>query len=303
MRSIGILKNLSLAERFSDFLYTKGIHNDIEPADEGTWEIWVHSEDQLEEAAGLLQVFLADPDDTVYTQAQRESQQKASADRKKQARSRTRYVDVRTTWGRDRRAGIGFFTLIFIIISVVVGVLTKLGMSHEVVRYLTIADFWIEGRDMYGTPGFQNILEGQIWRVLTPIFLHFGLIHLLFNMLWLKDLGSMIENRQGTIKLVMLVVIIGVVSNIGQYLVTPSPIFGGMSGVVYGLLGYIWFRGKFDPSSGLYLHNFIVWMMGIWFFLCLFGFVGNIANTAHAVGLVMGLAWGYLSAKRIAFLK
>ncbi|MHC4945345.1 MAG: rhomboid family intramembrane serine protease, partial [Planctomycetota bacterium] len=200
-------------------------------------------------------------------------------------------------------AGIGFFTLIFIIISVVVGLLTKLGMAHEVVRYLTITDYWIEGRDLVWMPGLQDILDGQIWRVLTPIFLHFGLIHLLFNMLWLKDLGSMIENRQGTLKLVLLVVIIGVVSNLGEYLVTNFPRFGGMSGVVYGLLGYIWVRGRYDPSSGLFLHNFIAWMMGIWFFLCLFGFVGNIANTAHAVGLVLGLAWGYLSAKRIGFMK
>ena len=71
-----------------------------------------------------------------------------------------------------------------------------------------------------------------------------------------------------------------------------------MSGVVYGLLGYIWIRGKFDPGSGLYLHSSTVIMMLIWFFACLSGYLGQIANTAHTVGLLMGMAWGFVSGLR-----
>ena len=71
----------------------------------------------------------------------------------------------------------------------------------------------------------------------------------------------------------------------------------GMSGVVYGLLGYAWMKGRFDPGSGLLLHPQTVAMMLIWFFLCLTGLMGNIANTAHAVGLVLGIAWGYASSQ------
>ena len=83
-----------------------------------------------------------------------------------------------------------------------------------------------------------------------------------------------------------------------RILLTPGPVFGGMSGVVYGLLGYVWIRGKFDPGSGLYLHSYTVTMMIIWFVACLTGVLGPIANTAHAAGLVMGMAWGYLSSLR-----
>jgi GlpG protein len=92
--------------------------------------------------------------------------------------------------------------------------------------------------------------------------------------------------------------VIAGLSNLGQMYMS-GPGFGGMSGVVYGLLGYIWIRGKFDPASGLYLHSSTVIMMLIWFFIC---FAPNaipgmprIANTAHAVGLVSGMVWGYLS--------
>ena len=88
-------------------------------------------------------------------------------------------------------------------------------------------------------------------------------------------------------------------SNVLQFYVEGSPLFGGMSGVVYGLLGYIWLRGKFDPGSGLYLHSSTVTMMIIWFFICLSGLLPfNVANTAHGVGLAMGMAWGYLSSLR-----
>jgi GlpG protein len=61
------------------------------------------------------------------------------------------------------------------------------------------------------------------------------------------------------------------------------------------LLGYIWIKGKFDPSSGLYLHPHTVAMMLIWFVLCMTPLVPRIANGAHAVGLGLGVLWGFLA--------
>jgi GlpG protein len=121
-----------------------------------------------------------------------------------------------------------------------------------------------------------------------------GFIHILFNMLWLYDLGGMIERRLGTLQLLLMVTAIGVASNLAQYFVS-GPRFGGMSGVVYGLLGYIWIRGKLDPGSGFFLHPTIAMMMLIWL---LFGYTGalNMANTVHTVGLITGLAWGAAAA-------
>ena len=81
-----------------------------------------------------------------------------------------------------------------------------------------------------------------------------------------------------------------------QYLLS-GPSFGGMSGVVYGLLGYIWMQGRFNPASGLSLQPQTVTMMILWFFLCLTGMVGHVANTVHAVGLAGGIAWGFLDAQ------
>ena len=113
-------------------------------------------------------------------------------------------------------------------------------------------------------------------------------------MLWLYDLGSMIEGREGTTRMASLVLVTAALSNLGQYYAT-NPFFGGMSGVVYGLLGYVWMKGKFDPASGLYLHPQTVTMMLIWFFLCWTPFIPHVANICHGVGLLVGLTWGFLT--------
>jgi GlpG protein len=135
--------------------------------------------------------------------------------------------------------------------------------------------------------------------LITPIFIHFGLQHLLFNMLVLRDLGGIVETCQGSRRLALLVVVFALGSNLGQY-VLAGPFFGGMSGVLYGIFGYIWVRSQCDPGSGLALSPLTVGIMLVWFFLCLYGVVGTVANGAHGVGLVMGIVWGGLPlAKRI----
>ena len=71
-----------------------------------------------------------------------------------------------------------------------------------------------------------------------------------------------------------------------------------MSGVNYGLFGYIWMKGKFDPGDGLELNPTTITILLAWFVICFTGVFGNIANGAHAGGLAVGAAWGYLSALR-----
>jgi GlpG protein len=67
-----------------------------------------------------------------------------------------------------------------------------------------------------------------------------------------------------------------------------------MSGVVYGLLGYVWMMARFRPGEGLFMHPVTILTMMVWFFLGFFGLLGPIANTIHAVGLGLGLGWGLI---------
>ena len=178
-------------------------------------------------------------------------------------------------------------TIALIAISVVVAVVSKLGASEQVLDYLFIAD--------PNGGGLGAIASGQVWRLITPIFIHFGLMHIVFNMMWMWDLGKLVEMRRGTLFLAAFVVIDGVASNLTQYLLAGSPFFGGMSGVVYGLLGFVWMQGHYNPRFGYKLNQPTVVMMLVWFVLCWAGVLGPIANWAHTAGLLIGTAWGFVS--------
>ena len=139
----------------------------------------------------------------------------------------------------------------------------------------------------------------QYWRLLTPIFLHFNLLHIVFNMLWLWDLGSRVELVQGRWRLLGIVLLIGVASNFTQAVAQQS-VFGGMSGVDYGLLGYCWIWGWLRrdpvlhvpiPVMAIMLGMLVLGMTGV---MQLMG-VGAIANAAHIGGLVMGLLLGVVT--------
>ncbi|PIP93624.1 MAG: hypothetical protein COW00_03735 [Bdellovibrio sp. CG12_big_fil_rev_8_21_14_0_65_39_13] len=135
---------------------------------------------------------------------------------------------------------------------------------------------------------FESIMRGELWRLWTPIFMHFGILHILFNLMWLKDLGSVFESKYGPLFLLTFVSIVGAASNISQYLV-GGPRFGGMSGVVYGLLGLLWVLPKMRDDFEYKLPKRDTTLMIAWFFLCLTGVFGPIANMAHAVGASGGI--------------
>jgi GlpG protein len=142
------------------------------------------------------------------------------------------------------------------------------------------------------------VRHGEVWRLVTPMFIHFGIFHILFNMMWLRDLGSMFEARLSSWYLALFVVVTAAFSNWLQFIVTKHVIFGGMSGVVYALIGYVWIRGRFDPAAGMMLDKQnLIWAL-IFFVLCFTGLLGAIANYAHFGGLAMGMAWALVDSKR-----
>lgn len=141
----------------------------------------------------------------------------------------------------------------------------------------------------------------QWWRLVTPIFLHFGWMHLAFNALWYWELGRRIEMRSGSLWLLGLTLLFALVSNGGQWLVSgPTTLFGGLSGVLYGLLGYCWLYQLISPNVHFDLPKGVVIMMLAWLVLCMSGLVtalgfGAIANAAHVSGLVIGCVCGVIA--------
>lgn len=157
-------------------------------------------------------------------------------------------------------------------------------------------------------PLFEKIREGELWRLFTPCLLHNDILHLLFNMLWLFVLGKPIERRLGPRRYILLILLIGIFSNTCQYFMSGSN-FIGFSGVVCGLLAFIWIRQKIAPWEGYpiqsgtihFLFYFILAMLGLQLFsfameiLNKESFTPGIANTAHFAGAFIGALLGYLS--------
>jgi len=136
----------------------------------------------------------------------------------------------------------------------------------------------------------ETMQAHEYWRLLTPMFIHFGLLHLAFNMLSLYRLGSQIENLQGTRLFLGLVALTQIPGALVQFGVS-GPLFGGMSGVVYGLFGFCWMQARYASRGYSVSGQDTMWIMG-WFVLCATGLVGHIANAQHALGLFFGLLAG-----------
>jgi len=133
--------------------------------------------------------------------------------------------------------------------------------------------------------------RGELWRFVSPIFLHFGVLHILFNMQWMWGLGRWIEFTRGTPRYVALVLIIAVISNLSQ-LYWSGPLFGGMSGVVFGLIGYTWMKGRTAPEDGIGLPQDQIVYSIFFLLICMTGALGPIANAAHLSGFAVGIVLG-----------
>jgi GlpG protein len=139
---------------------------------------------------------------------------------------------------------------------------------------------------------------GQWWRLLGPALIHFSVLHIAFNLLWWWSLGKQIEMTFGLSSLLMLFVFSAVVSNVAQLLVS-GPNFGGLSGVVYALVGCVWWLGWLKPNWGLSLPKPIVMFLLIWLVV---GYLDvlpvHMANTAHMAGLICGCLFAWLLVTR-----
>ncbi|GGC98539.1 rhomboid family intramembrane serine protease [Vreelandella lutescens] len=193
-------------------------------------------------------------------------------------------------------------TALMIVISVGVFALTGV-FGDLLIVALTIVPVGIAGGQLvYGSLA-DTVMGGQVWRLLSPAFLHFGWMHLIFNLMWVWYFGQQIELRQGSKMMLLLLLVAGIGANVAQY-VTGTVLFGGMSGVVYALLAHVWLMSRRAPQSGFFVPQMLVIFMLGWMVFTMtdiagtVGF-GNVANEAHLGGLLVGLATGwYYSSKR-----
>lgn len=276
--------------RFSQWLNSQGVqHRIIEEF--GKQVVYIQNEALKEQVLQALGRYIDEP--SVHSQL--DDWVNANASKLNQTASRVSY---RSLYARatPKQAPI-IFSLI--IICSVVAFLSNFGQAGAFIGSLLILDPFSLPPDL-GSPASRwnallgVLVAGDIWRVITPDFIHFSPMHITFNLLMLWVLGGQLEIEKGSVSFLALVIFVSVVSNIAQLLETHY-MFGGMSGVVYGLVGYCWLWRYYQPSiffPDALLKFSLVWLMLGYTPVTEWLGLGKMANAAHLYGLIAGLIWG-----------
>jgi GlpG protein len=311
MRQLGKLPTESDAHRLSAWLVTQRIDALAEPDGDG-WAVWVRDEDHLAEARAAFDHFRANPEDPRYRGAESTAERLRREEERDRQKARGNIVEMRGQWGTGfrgaaRRCPLALALIgLSILATLAAGTFRPGGENRGVITKLLFVDDDLVRKgdgDMWA-----SIRRGEVWRLVTPIFLHFGIIHLLFNSFWIFDLGGQIENRKGSRYFFLLALVLAVLANVGQALEVDvrqsRDAFGGLSGVTYGLFGYVLIKLRFGNREGYRLSQANIFLGMLWFVLCLarsfsgegggmLSFIPPIANSAHTVGLFVGMAIAY----------
>ncbi|MFM5881370.1 rhomboid family intramembrane serine protease GlpG [Aeromonas sanarellii] len=265
-----VLGDARMAQALVDYLATLGIPCELTQSELGV-SVWLADERRLAQAQQEVKRFLAEPNHPRYMEA---SWQSGRAD------ARIDYSKGMTDPITDFLHQAGPLTLVVIIACLAIYALDAIGLPifDELAFHPTLAQF----------------TDWQAWRYVTPAFIHFSVLHLVFNLLWWWYLGGQIEQRLGSGKLFILLIVGAALPNIAEFFAS-GPRFGGLSGVVYALLGYSWLRARLQPDCGLAMPPALMGFMLVWLVLGFFDMLGTpTANMAHLVGLLVGLAQGWL---------
>lgn len=267
MLMITSFANPRMAQAFTDYMATLGIVLTLQQHQ--TTDIWLADESRFEQVERELAAFLENPNHSRYLSASWQTGQLNSG---------LRYQRYPFRQVIAQRAGP--LTIAGLVTCAIIFILMQWLGDRPVMIWLA----W----------PWNPELRFEAWRYITHALLHFSLLHILFNLIWWWYLGGAVEKRLGTGKLMTIFLVAAILGGFVQNAFS-GPWFGGLSGVVYALIGYVWLRGERDPNGGLYLQR------GVFIFALLWLVVGwfnnpfiSIANASHVSGLLIGLSMAAL---------
>jgi len=276
MIEIGQLPNARLAQAFIDYLKGLNIQCQAVSHAHGIDLIINNPNDEIQARAELV-TFLSNPYDSKYLQASWDNGA----------------TDTQFDYGPGAKGLVhqfmtaaGPLTLICFFACIAIFAAMSLGFANAIFTHLS---FFTAVPD-------SNI--NQFWRLFTPSLMHFSAMHIIFNLLWWWYLGGKIETQLGSRPLLFLLLVAGTLPNIVQFYMA-GPNFGGLSGVVYAVVGYTWLMGIRKPSCGISLPQSLMGFMLIWLVLGFTDVLGMpIANGAHIAGLCVGLAQALFDSRK-----
>lgn len=338
MRLIGKLPTPELAEHFSRYLTIQEVDNTRDDL-----EIWIHDDDQLKQATAAYRQFLVNPADPQFADVFEPPPPIIKKQKRYWGPITVITIiicallflwgsfEVATSKGKLNIITSPIYAALLYDYPPALAIQAKLLRTYtpeelenpdtlppkgkELIRQFQKEKVWrgfygeivdrVQNGDEIHPPLFEDIRRGEVWRTFTPCLLHGGLLHIFFNVIWIIVLGNQVEQKIGWWRYLLLMVIVGILSNTAQYLM-GGPLFLGLSGIVCGLLGFIWMRQRKAPWEGyllsrttvIFLSVFILGMAALQaasFFLEISGKspIGvGIANTAHIAGILIGVVLG-----------
>lgn len=268
-----VLNNARVAQAFIDYMASRHISIQMSPEGEGRVALWLIDAQHQVETEAELDRFLSEPNHKRY--------QAASWDVAETRKSQFHYHTP--SFLSMIKAKAGPVTLSIMLLCVVIFALQQLGFNQQIFQMLHFPA--LDGQ------------QWQLWRWLSHAVLHFSVMHIAFNILWWWQLGGDIEKKLGGLKLLQIFAISSALSGAGQYWVEGAN-FGGLSGVVYALVGYLWVVSTKAPQLGLTIPRQIVGFMLIWLVLGYMQPFMAIANTAHLAGLIAGVGIGWIDSMK-----
>ncbi|WP_261903297.1 rhomboid family intramembrane serine protease GlpG [Vibrio fortis] len=268
-----VLNNARVAQAFIDYMASRHISIQMSPEGEGRVALWLIDAQHQVETEAELNRFLSEPNHKRY--------QAASWDVAETRKNQFHYHTPSFLSMLKSKAGP--VTLSIMLLCVVIFILQQLGFNQQIFQMLHFPA--LDGQ------------QWQLWRWLSHAVLHFSVMHIAFNILWWWQLGGDIEKKLGGLKLLQIFAISSALSGAGQYWVEGAN-FGGLSGVVYALVGYLWVVSTKAPQMGLTIPRQIVGFMLVWLVLGYMQPFMAIANTAHLAGLIAGVGIGLVDAMK-----
>jgi len=280
MRKLTSREERREAQFLRDALVGGDVQASVKLEADGRFAVWVHAQSDMDYAEELLEAYTADPKDPRIADlaARAGVTRRTRTAEEREAQRRTERAQAEQARAHEAPA-IGTVSLGLIVLSGIVAYFSDMGETHD---------------DLFGFHWGAITTRGEWWRLFLPIFYHNDGLHLFFNLMWVHQLGSAIEYHFRSRYLLMQVLVFGVGGILAQGFIARASAMG-LSGVVYGLLGFVWVRSRLDPRSPIVPAQSTIVFMLFWMLL---GFMGvmKMANWAHAGGLVLGMLWGAVSA-------
>lgn len=187
-----------------------------------------------------------------------------------------------------------FFTMMVLAIMGVIYILT----SAVSLNSGASANAIFSGADLpiltdFGAKWLPLIQQGEWWRLVTPIFIHIGILHILFNGFSLYQIGPLVEEAYGSQKFIYIFLITGIMGVVASCVYSPHSPSAGASGAIMGLIGITAVYGH--RVGGLAGRNLMRQMVFWTVIVLIYGYaMPGVDNANHIGGLVTGAALGYL---------